>query len=630
MRIKYRFDNIHSNADTIKVSSGPEDIIVLNKADFQDNWANALNKDYYVLAFSCNDLANLTITGAEAHPTKYTEETNTKWKAFTKNKIGSKHFDDPSVTSTLDKDKPLIIYNQEDLTTQSALTRFLTSINTKFKDYKYDLSQLNFSYSNSLPQYICPSYYSSGILHTYPLYANVSKWFHLPEGMTELAYAFYECSSLEETPAIPDTVTGLYYTFYSSGIIKVNELPDSITNMQGTFTNCTKLQSFDTELPSNVINLSSTFSGCTALTSFTSEIPSTVTNCTNMFYNTALESFTQDLPETIVNKTSMFGNCKKLKELGNISGNLAQVTYHSNGCAPIEKVGNLYINNSASRAIPSSVLKTVGNITFDLSTCNIDNTHFIVPTSETSIGIVNLIQKPSYYLTARYMFPSAPGLCIAIPYYYHSLLWPSFSVFNGTNPTSTGYNLWVDYYPETSDVFHNITLPTYEITEDVSTLNNSETIYVKNFNILKKNDTYKHTFEVTECSIATSVSTTGTNVNTSNIKFTVNADGTANIEIPCTNIQDDSVSSGTIVKNIYYTALIDGNEFHGATKVTVNFQYTWTLDEDVSVMAEIDTSDEDPVEDEVVEENTEESTDTPEEDAVTPVEDTSNQTGDEE
>ena len=276
MKIKYRFKEINSNADTIKVSCGTEDIITLNKSDFDDDWNNAINKDYYINEAQCGDLANLKIAGAEDHTAIYEDTVNTKWKEFTKNIVGSRHLADPLVINNLDKTQPVKIYNQTDFTSASDIITLNASIWSNLgSKYTYDLSNIDistFSGASTNLRYLLPVYYNSGMYDSatgenasygcFNYY--ITKWYTLPEDLPKLDYGFAYCCNLKELPDIPKSITSACFAFYGcTSLTEINDimLPNA-TSTEKMFQNCSGLTKVgNIELP-KASCIYYMFSGC--------------------------------------------------------------------------------------------------------------------------------------------------------------------------------------------------------------------------------------------------------------------------------------------------------------------------------------------------------------------------------
>lgn len=86
-----------------------------------------------------------------------------------------------------------------------------------------------------------------------------------PIDVTDMDYAFENCTSLVSVPTIPDSVTSMDRTFDScTGLTSIPNIPTGLTRMPYAFTNCTSLISVPT-IPDSVGDMGGTFSGCTSL-----------------------------------------------------------------------------------------------------------------------------------------------------------------------------------------------------------------------------------------------------------------------------------------------------------------------------------------------------------------------------
>lgn len=86
-----------------------------------------------------------------------------------------------------------------------------------------------------------------------------------PIDVTDMDYAFENCTSLVSVPTIPDSVTSMDRTFDScTGLTSIPNIPTGLTYMAYAFTNCTSLISVPT-IPDRVNDVGGTFSGCTSL-----------------------------------------------------------------------------------------------------------------------------------------------------------------------------------------------------------------------------------------------------------------------------------------------------------------------------------------------------------------------------
>ena len=118
----------------------------------------------------------------------------------------------------------------------------------------------------------------------------------LPNGITDMTCTFYGCVNLEEAPTIPDSVTSLDSTFYGcENLVNAPVIPDSVTSLAGTFRQCYSLVNAPV-IPDSVIYMNSTFYGCSHLEK-APVIPNSVTRmnacfreCTSLAYKPIIPS----------------------------------------------------------------------------------------------------------------------------------------------------------------------------------------------------------------------------------------------------------------------------------------------------------------------------------------------------
>ena len=120
----------------------------------------------------------------------------------------------------------------------------------------------------------------------------------IPDSVTLIGTgAFLRCTSLANI-SLPDSITILFGCFCGSGITSIT-IPNSVTEINGSFTGCTELSSVT--IPNSVIRIvDRAFSNCTKLSSLT--IPDSVTelqegsfrDCQNIVINYKEKSFTYD------------------------------------------------------------------------------------------------------------------------------------------------------------------------------------------------------------------------------------------------------------------------------------------------------------------------------------------------
>jgi len=165
---------------------------------------------------------------------------------------------------------------------------------------------------------------------------DISKW--NTNNVTNMNYMFYRCLSLSSLPDISkwntSNVTNMSYMFY--GCSSLLSLPDiskwntsNVTNMSDIFNGCSSLSS----LPdiskwntSNVINMIGIFNGCSTLSSLpdiSKWNTNNVTNMNYMFYRCSSLLFLPDISKwntsNVINMSDIFNGCSSLSSLPDIS-----------------------------------------------------------------------------------------------------------------------------------------------------------------------------------------------------------------------------------------------------------------------------------------------------------------------
>ena len=167
--------------------------------------------------------------------------------------------------------------------------------------------------------------------------------------VTILLGTFIGCTELTTIPQIPDTVKNMCGTFSNCiGIKNVKGLPDnSIIDFSSTFSYCTNLTSV--EIPKGVINMHGTFTGCTNLTKV-SKIPNSVTIMEMTFKNCTSLVESPEIPAGITKVDSLFWGCTSLTKAPTFQEGLNSMGYVFMGCTSL----------TTAPQIPSSVTNMNG------------------------------------------------------------------------------------------------------------------------------------------------------------------------------------------------------------------------------------------------------------------------------
>ena len=124
-----------------------------------------------------------------------------------------------------------------------------------------------------------------------------------------MAGTFASCQNLNQTPAIPSTVTNMYGAFSGCyNLPSTPTLPSGLTQMCSTFGMCLKIQSCGT-IPSTVTNMCQTFYGTNIINP--PAIPANVDNLAACFYGCANMRSCPALPVNVTNLRSTFSGCSE-------------------------------------------------------------------------------------------------------------------------------------------------------------------------------------------------------------------------------------------------------------------------------------------------------------------------------
>ena len=131
-----------------------------------------------------------------------------------------------------------------------------------------------------------------------------------------MAYAFYGCSNLIHSPAIPANVISMGGTFATCiSLVSAPVIPSSVTNMSGTFMVCRNLVNAPI-IPVNVTNMYRVFGECELLVN-APEIPANVTDvawaferCQNLIKAPVIPANVTNMALTFYGCTNLTGNIK--------------------------------------------------------------------------------------------------------------------------------------------------------------------------------------------------------------------------------------------------------------------------------------------------------------------------------
>lgn len=157
--------------------------------------------------------------------------------------------------------------------------------------------------------------------------------------IVNMSCTFYNCTSLVEAPAIPNSVQNMSSTFYNcTSLTGAPSLPNGTTNMFATYYNCTSLVEAPA-IPSNVQNMNYTFYNCKSLAEAPA-IPSNVTDMFATFYNCTSLVIASDMSNAtnVKNMNSTFNNCTSLAEAPTIPSSVQQMQDTFYNCTSLTEI----------------------------------------------------------------------------------------------------------------------------------------------------------------------------------------------------------------------------------------------------------------------------------------------------
>ena len=207
------------------------------------------------------------------------------------------------------------------------------------------------------------------------------------------ACSFWGCKYLVVAPVIPDSVTNMYGTFYDcTSLTEAPVIPDSVTDMSSTFSGCKSLTKAPV-IPDSVTNMGSTFYGCTSLTE-APVIPDKVTNMSSTFSHCSSLAKAPVIPDGVTNMSSTFSDCKNLTNAPTIPAAVTDVSYVFNNCSALE--GTLTCNanpSSYSRALYNTKVNAVMGDCSDTTELNLLKTTGKSVLTNDSVALVTDVLK---------------------------------------------------------------------------------------------------------------------------------------------------------------------------------------------------------------------------------------------
>ena len=158
----------------------------------------------------------------------------------------------------------------------------------------------------------------TGLKLGYSSFTEVPEWADF-DGITDTAYMFYECDSLETIPLIDTSnVTGMSFMFGHCHKLQTIPLIDTsnVIYMNNMFSFCIELQTIPLIDTSNVTRMDSMFSNCSLLQTIPQIDTSNVTDMSHMFDNCFnLQTIPSIDTSNVTKMNYMFTYCQKLQTL---------------------------------------------------------------------------------------------------------------------------------------------------------------------------------------------------------------------------------------------------------------------------------------------------------------------------
>ena len=164
------------------------------------------------------------------------------------------------------------------------------------------------------------------------------------EGLTDMSWCFYGCTSLTQAPAIPSGVTNMVGCFEDcTSLTQAPEIPSGVTIMAVCFYGCTSLAQAPV-IPAGVTDMYGCFKGCTSLTQAPA-IPAGVTDMRFCFYGCTSLIHAPAIPATVTMMWICFGGCTSLTQAPAIPTGVTSMKGCFSGCTSLTQ----------APAIPSGV-----------------------------------------------------------------------------------------------------------------------------------------------------------------------------------------------------------------------------------------------------------------------------------
>ena len=540
MKVKYKFNKIQTEADTLVLKSGDEELVSLKKEDYGEDW-DELKKIVFEINpyLSSGDLSELTVTGLETNtldiPGKEAEKE--LWKKYCNDKIDISVFS-KKIAKVSDDIDTVIISNYKN----AAISNFYTLVSRIYNSNKFlDLSKITTVLSDSCLSDIAKSY--NKII---PLIKKFPKFNDVPSSLKNNGILILNnFSSLED---ISQFFNYKYNYFRLTDNKKIEDLSNISLNENARF----YIQNSNVKtLP----NLHLQYIG---------EID--ISGCKNI---KEIEELKLSIPTFINNSSSSNTN-------QNLNTNSA-LHIHKLLTKCYDLPANSHYYFSPFDNVDEKTKITIDYIEVPYINLNLFNNYV-------DLGVVNVCGD-SLIGVGRAAFVYNQNIK-AFPAYKLNCDFTSNTIYNKIT--------WVDYYKYgSSNNFKNITVssPSEEEIITINTLKKEmEELEVQIPLPFIVNPEYPYTFKLLKIEKIIAPNTYGylKNENDKNDDAMILPDFSGDASFVylkiknIKNIKDGHYLQGTIVLDREYVAEIDGYEFHGKEHIKANIKIVFNLDEQVT------------------------------------------------
>lgn len=174
----------------------------------------------------------------------------------------------------------------------------------------------------------------------------------LPNSLEEMEGTFTLCENLKTFPVIPASVTNMNETFYECHSVDGEiDIPQGVVNLNSTFQDCSSLTITPT-IPNGVTRLDATFCRCSSLTEFP-EIPEGVTRLVDTFEGCVLVTEPPVIPSSVTIFESTFLDCTGLQTPPVLPDSLEWLVRAFSGCTSLQEMPDIpetviYMNKAFS------------------------------------------------------------------------------------------------------------------------------------------------------------------------------------------------------------------------------------------------------------------------------------------